>query len=442
MCGLSKLLINPPQGAGISEEPVVPGRKLRVLVVDEEIPYPPDAGKRIRTWNLLRRLACRHSVHLLCYGQESDPSVGALKSAGIAVHLVRSSQDREGPALYARLFINLFSPYPFSVTKHYSSRYQKAYDELIKGSHWDLIQCEWTPYARFVMRSKNVPIVIVAHNVESQIWLRRALHGRNFAQKIFFRLQAWKMDSFERRAMENAHAVTAVTELDAQVMRQWANESVTVVPNGVDLKSYNEAYELERENEILSVASLDWFPNVDAIEYFVNEILPLVQRNHPTAVLRVVGRRPAGSLKERLSKVPGVDFVGEVADVRPYLDRASVIVVPLRIGGGSRLKILEALAAGKAVVSTSIGAEGLGLTSGREMRIADSSDDFASQVSELLASKETRRRLGAAGRKRVVEQYGWDGISRVLEGVWQKVAQNSGAKMAAPAPGQEIQANQ
>src|SRR6267154_3128069 len=276
-------------------------RALKVLVLDEEIPYPANSGKRIRTWNLLKRLAEKHSVHLLCYGRAEETSCAVLRAAGVVLHLVDPPDALTGVSLYARLFANLFSHLPFSVTKHFSHRFQAALDHLLQSEKWDLVHCEWTPYARF-LRGVGVPTLIASHNIESQIWQRRADQSQGVVQRAFFRLQEWKMASFERRALRSATAATAVTEPDASTMRSWGVDGPTVIPNGVDLEYYDSAQEQDKGNEILSIASLDWFPNVDAIEYFAEKILPLVRSQKPDSVLRVVGRRPPDALKERLSR--------------------------------------------------------------------------------------------------------------------------------------------
>src|SRR5215469_16271509 len=174
-------------GTGWSERNSLPvPRRLRVLVIDEEMPFPLDAGKRIRTWNLLRRLAERHSVTLLCYGREDDPAKVALESAKIKVSLVDPLPSKNGMALYAKLAANLFSYYPYSVVKHYSSAFQNPYATLLRESDWDLIHCEWTPYARFVSPKSSVPVLIATHNIEAQIWERRAKHASNPLAKSFF----------------------------------------------------------------------------------------------------------------------------------------------------------------------------------------------------------------------------------------------------------------
>lgn len=402
-------------------------RRLRILVLDEGIPYPPNAGKSSRTWNLLRRLASRHAVYILCYGDPNASGKLEAENAGIGLRLVEPRANPEGWSLYLRLFLNLFSPFPFSVTKHHSRAFQRQFDELLKEDSWDLIQCEWTPYARFLTHTPTVPILMATHNVESQIWARRADHTGNPFAKVFFRTQEWKMRRFEKQALLRASAATVVTKLDLSTLRNWGVENVNLVPNGVDLETYCPIAEEEREDELLFLASLDWYPNVDALDYFVKNILPIVRARRPGAKLRIVGRKPAESLIKQYSGLPGIDFIGEVKEVRSHLARATVVIVPLRIGGGSRIKILEALAAGKAVISTTIGAEGLDVVSGEHLLVADSPAAFAGGIEELLASTTLRRRLSNNGRKLVTDRYGWDQIANRLESIWYDVSEHQAA---------------
>ena len=407
-------------------------RRLRVLVLDEGIPYPPNAGKSARTWTLLRRLASRHSVCLLCYGHPNAPGTLEARNVGIDLRLVEPRANPEGFRLYVRLFLNLFSLFPFSVVKHYSRAFQRQCDELLNGDSWDLIQCEWTPYARFIAHAPKAPVLVATHNVESQIWARRAEHAGNPFAKVFFRSQEWKMRRFEKQALLLASAATVVTSLELATLRSWGVTNINLVPNGVDLESRSAAPGAEVEDELLFLASLDWYPNLDALGYFVKNILPAVRARRPSVKLRIVGRRPAQSVIEQFSCLPGIDFVGEVKEVHSYLGRATVIIVPLRIGGGSRIKILEALAAGKAVISTTIGAEGLDVISGEHLLIADSPAEFAGGVEELLASTRLRRLLGDNGRKLVTERYGWDQIANRLEKVWYEVSEHQTALRGVP----------
>lgn len=401
-------------------KPAIPkaSQRLKVLVLGEEISYPPDTGRRIRTWNLLRRLATHHSISYLCYGRSDDPAVAEVESTGIRIHLVHPMADHRGWSLYFRLIANLFSPYPYSVTKHFSRRFDQELQRLLREERFDLVHCEGTHCARFLAAVDGVPRVLGTHNIESQIWSRRARQVRTWTEQLFFRSQAIKMRWFERRALLQVESAIAVTPQDVKQMRNWGVPAISLVPNGVDLEAYGFSTKAERPSELLFLASLDWYPNVEALEYFLAEILPLILSLKPEAILRIVGRRPPESLRKLVAGNRHVELVGEVKDVRPHLERAGVVVVPLRIGGGSRLKILEALAAGKAVVSTSVGAEGLELTPDEHIQVADSPSQFAQRTIALISSQEERRRLGENGRRLVSEQYGWDGIASKLEAAW------------------------
>jgi glycosyltransferase involved in cell wall biosynthesis len=395
--------------------------RLRVLVLDEEFPFPPNSGKRIRTWNLLRRLARVHELRLLCFGELTDVQREAAASAGIKVRTLPALAPDRGLTLIARLVQNLFSPLPYSAQKHMRGDFKHAVADEVKSFSPQLIHCEWGPYAAYREPHAQIPAVIVAHNVESMIWARRAAVAGDPLRRWFFGLQAKRMDAFERAQMPRAAQLIAVSEPDAQTFRSWGARCVTV-DNGVDLDFYAPDAAAEVEDRMLFLASLDWFPNIDALNYFVDAMLPAIRRERSQATLRIVGRRLSAGDAARFAKVPGVAVVGEVEDVREELRSASVVVVPLRIGGGSRLKILEALAAGKAVVSTTVGAEGLAVEDGTQLRIADDPQRFASVVCEILSDTRQRQALGCAGRALVEARYGWDALAKQMQLAWRGAA--------------------
>ena len=416
--------------------------RLRVLVLDEWLHYPPNSGRGVRTWSLLQRLARRHRLSLLCYGDPEAEAAVAARAAGLSLHLVRPFPAPRGARLYGGLLANVFSRHPYSVWKHYTKRYENRLRELLRDDQFDLVHCECTVYARFLGAVERLPKLIMAHNVESQILFRRAQQSRTIVERVFFGLQARRMEAFEREVLRQADWVTLVTGLDAEQVRAWGVQRTSVVENGVDVDQFVPLEGNCDRDEILFLAALDWYPNLDALDYLLKDIFPLVRQASPRARLRIVGRRPPAGLKERIARCPGVELVGEVADVRPFLTRAAVVAVPLRIGGGSRIKILEALAMGKAVVSTSIGAEGLAVTDGMHLLLADAPSDFAARTVELLKSSEERLRLGENGRKLVVERYSWDQMARALEWAWEELCGAGHAcGVEAPSMGKEAQAN-
>lgn len=398
---------------------LTPGLRLRVLVLDEEVPWPPNTGKRIRTWNLLRRVSSRHDLHLLTYGPASEEVQAKLAEQSFTATILDPLPPSRGPMFWARLLANTVSRYPYSVTKHFTARMQDEVTRLCGSNKFDLLHIEWMPYARY--QSPGVPRFIVAHNVESDIWRRRAERDGGLIGSWFFGLQAKRMRAFEEAAAKGS-SISAVSELDADTFRSFGARNVTVVPNGVDLDYFQPRPEIPPNDSLLFIGSLDWYANEDAVSDFALRVFPLIRKRNPTITFQVVGRKPSDRLITALKNLDGVQMVGEVSDVRPYMARARAVVVPLRIGGGTRIKILEALAMAKTVISTSVGAEGLALTNGHDCLIANTPEEFTARVDSLFANSDLQKQLGGNGRALVEQLYGWDAAAEKLELAWTAAA--------------------
>lgn len=398
---------------------------LRVVIVDEELPYPPNSGKRIRSLNLTTRLARRHHITYLAH-RHADPRESAeaeeyFRSQGIEVRLAdRQVPSKTGLGFYARLAGNLCSQLPYSVQTHTSKAMQRLIREHQASHEVDLWQCEWTPYAENLKHAiPNQPFVVMAHNIESQIWQRYALHESNLLKRWYILHQWSKFQRFERRAFAAANATIAVSPADAALARLHFKAShVEVVENGVDLEYFHPA-DIERQAEaILFLGSLDWRPNLDAVMLLLDEVFPRIFRSESAAQLWLVGRNPPRWLAERVQRERNVELHENVPDVRPYLWRCGVMIVPLRIGGGSRLKILEALACACPVVSSSLGAEGLDLIPGKHYSLASTPEEMASTLQKFIAVPKTARAMTCSGREAVVQSYNWDILSAKLERIW------------------------
>jgi sugar transferase (PEP-CTERM/EpsH1 system associated) len=393
---------------------------MRILVVDEEVPYPLNSGKRIRTFNLLAPLAARHEITFVCRKHEGSDSQ-SLEPFGIRTIVVDHPIRRKtGPAFYGALLANLFSPYPYSVSSHRSATMVKTIERLLRESSFDLVHCEWTPYAANLESLGQLPSVADAHNIETQIWKRNWEVESQPLRKAFIRRQWQKMQRFEQAALPRFSRVIAVSEPDRAMLAQWVKpEKIDVIDNGVDTDYFRPSGSPPKPFSMVFTGSLDWRPNVDAMLYFLEEIWPLVRTSHPQATMTIVGRNPMAALKDKAAGMAGVALTGTVDDVRPYIEEAMAYVVPLRVGGGSRLKILEALAMKKAVVSTTVGAEGLALNRGESVLLADTPAAFAQEVSRIFLVSGLRERMGTAGRRLVESRYEWRSLSAKLENVWQ-----------------------
>lgn len=388
---------------------------MKILVLDEFLCYPVDSGKKVRTYNLLRQLAARHQITLLCFvwgDAREREGIDHLRSIGIEIVTIsRGNPAKSGVAFYWKLFTNLFSRLPYIVAGHFSSAYRDRLAQLIADKKPDLLLAEWSPYAVYLKEYSHIPRVAVAHNIESSIWRGYVEKSESRIRRTYVGLQYRKVVRFEHEIFGWLEGLITVSPVEQeQVQRDYPGLKVALVDNGVDTEYFAPSPSVREECLVSFTGSMDWRPNQDGIEYFIRTILPLLRAHVPEVTLLTIGRRPPEWLVA-LGKEHAVEFTGSVADVRPDMRRTAVSIVPLRIGGGSRLKILEAFAMEKAVVSTALGAEGLAVTPGKHLLIADDPQAFAGAVARLLRDPSERRRLGTAGRALVTEKYQWDRLA-------------------------------
>jgi glycosyltransferase involved in cell wall biosynthesis len=397
---------------------------MRVAIIDEELPYPLNSGKRIRTFQLISRLAERHQITYVCHrnadADECDRATAVFRDLGIETIVVsRPVPPKSGPGFYGRLAANLLSPLPYSVASHTSDELLRALRDVQARQEIDLWQAEWTPYAQSFQVLGNARRLIMAHNVESGIWRRYYESETNPAKRWYIGRQWRKYERFERRVFQEADLTVAVSDEDASLIRaQFGAEHVDVVENGVDT-AYFQPDRTERDpNQILFLGSLDWRPNLDAVDQLLNTIFPAVRARQPSARLCLVGRNPPESLRTRVAEASGVELHASVPDVRPFLARSAVMVVPLRIGGGSRLKILEAFAAGLPVISTRVGAEGLRVSDGVHLAAVDHLGQMAARILDGLHNPKPGLALAKPARRLVEEEYDWRILADRLDELW------------------------
>ncbi|MEO8464685.1 MAG: glycosyltransferase [Gammaproteobacteria bacterium] len=390
---------------------------MRILWIKTELLHPVDKGGRIRSYQMLRALAREHRVTYLALDDGSFPDAVELarEYAHRVVTVPFRSAAKMSPTFFLELLSNLFSPLPYAVGRYRSPQLCQKIRELAADA--DLLVCD------FLAPSSNVPdslpcrTVLFQHNVESAIWERHAAVPQLSLRGAYMRLQWRRMLRVEAAQCRRFDHVVAVSEQDVRLMRdQYLVRSISCIPTGVDIEYFAPAPTQQRsDSEIVFVGSMDWLPNDDGIRWFVEHIFDLVRSAVPNVRLTIVGRSPTAALM-KLARRPGVEVTGTVPDVRPYLSRATVSIVPLRIGSGTRLKIYEAMAMGVPVVSSTIGAEGLPLTSGKHLLIADAPSDQAAAVISILRDRALAERLAANAQHFVRERGSWAAVAqRFLE---------------------------
>jgi len=399
-------------------------RRLHVAIVDEELPYPATSGKRIRSLNLALRLAKRHRLTYVCH-RNADPQELAQATAYFRDHGIEpvtvdyAVPPKSGAKFYGRLATNLLSPVPYSVMTHNSAALRGALARIAREQPVDLWHCEWTPYAAAVRSIAPRHWVVMAHNIESLIWQRYYETETHPAKRWYIGRQWKKFVRFEREVFAAADCTIAVSEPDAKLARdEFGARRVEVVDNGVDVEYFRPGGAARDDDQILCLGSLDWRPNQDAVRVMLSEIFPAVRSQRPTAKLWIVGRNPPEWMSALVAAVEGATLVGSVPDVRPYLERSAVLAVPLRIGGGSRLKIIEALASGLPVVSTEIGAEGLDFEPGRHLETVAQTGEMAQALLACLAEPARARAQAKAARELVTAHYDWSALALRLEEIW------------------------
>lgn len=389
---------------------------MRILWLKTELLHPVDKGGKIRTYNMLKELKREHHVTYLTLDDGTATADERAKATEYCHELLCIPQRRREkftPGFYFELLLNLVSPRPYAIKKYESAAMLREIIELERTNAFDLLVCDFLAPAGNVPRTLNTPVVLFQHNVEAMIWKRHYEVQTNPIKKAYLYGQWQKMRRFEKEMCGRFDCVIAVSAEDRdQMKREYGAEAVFDVPTGVDTEFFRPSGSIQASRHgIVFTGSMDWLPNEDAIRYFMREIMPLIKKKVPDAMLTVVGRNPPAALVDLSKEDPSLIITGRVDDVRPYMESASAYIVPLRIGGGTRLKIFEAMAMEKAVISTTIGAEGLPLTDGVELLLADEPDTFADAVVKVLSDSGYASELGQRAAATVRQKHGWEPVT-------------------------------
>ena len=395
----------------------------RILALTSRVPWPATEGHQLRSWHVLAALAERHDVTLLsCLrGDDRADADDPLRArlAGFEAQPIASERSRG--ALTGALARSLVAREPFVVAKYASPALKARVAQL--ATRADAIHVDMLPLLSCVPEGTRVPVVLNAHNVEHRLLQQRAAVERHAAARAFLRLQVPLLRRYEIEACRSAATVLACSEPDGAMLRALAPMTpVHVVPNGVDLESHRPAPPT-LQKQLVFVGQMGWFPNREGVEWFLARVLPRILAHHPDCRFTLVGK--TGGLAVPAAVAHATDVTGFVPDVRPPVHAASVYVVPLLSGSGTRLKVLEAMALGKAIVTTTIGSEGIALRDGEDALFADDAQAFAAAVGRLLDAPAEVARLGAAARRLAEDRYGWDAIGRSLLGLYDDVLARS-----------------
>ncbi len=389
---------------------------MKILWVKIDFLHPTNRGGQIRTLETLKRLHENNEIHYVAYDNPEQPE-GVARSGEYctrAYPIDRPVPPRNSPAFFSQLGRNLFSELPLAVGRYKSAEMRNAVGALVQEGKFDSVVCD------FLSAAPNIPCisrsVLFQHNVETMIWRRHAEHAPDPLRRAYFHSQAERMYRIERRVCREASQVIAVSHNDASQMRQlFGVERVAEITTGVDLNYFRRPEPTNIKHDLVFIGAMDWRANIDGARYFITEVLPLIRRTYPVCSLVLAGRSPVPEIRAFAEKDPLITVTGTVPDIRPYIWESRVSIVPLRIGGGTRLKIYEAMAAEVPVVSSPVGAEGLAVTDGLDISLGDDAATFADRCVALLDNTKLARAQSAAALKLVSSRFSWERVAESFE---------------------------
>jgi glycosyltransferase involved in cell wall biosynthesis len=388
----------------------------RLLFLCQTLPFPPDGGVAIRSYNTLRLLAERYDVTSLCFYRRAVmkdvvASVDALRRLGGELEAFPIEQEHGRVRLLTDHLRSVTQGRVYTVAAYESGPFRRRLTELLAARRFDLAHVDSLDLSAYLPLLTDLPTVCVHHNVESSLLRRRAATESSAARRAYLRFQADLMEREERTWCPKVALNVAVSAADRSEFERIAPGSrFTVVPNGVDIHAFTPG--APADHGIVFVGGMTWFPNKDALQYFARDILPLLRAAGCTDPVNWVGRALPGATEAYAAQ--GIHLTGYVDDIRPHVHAAACYIVPLRVGGGTRLKILDAWAMGKAVVSTSVGCEGLETRDGWNILIRDEPRAFAEAVRQVLADPALRASLGTNARETAERIYSWDVIGESM----------------------------
>lgn len=392
---------------------------MRILWLKTELLHPIDKGGKIRTYHMLKEL--KRAGHQITYLTLDDGAASADAGERATeeycdklITVPHRTRPKFSAGFYVELAANLLSPLPYFMKKYESKEMRASIEAEMRSGGYDTVVCDFlVPSINMPERAAKCATVLFQHNVEAMIWKRHYEVQTHPVKKKYLHGQWRKTVRFERDACRRFCMVVAVSEEDAATMRgEYGIENVAAVATGVDTEFFRPQGNVEKlPHNLVFTGSMDWLPNEDAIRWFTEDVLPRIKAKVPDVTLTVVGRNPSAALRELAARDSSIVVTGRVEDVRPYMEKAAAYIVPIRIGGGTRLKIYEAMAMEIPMISTTVGAEGLPLEGEAEILFADTAEDFAQHVVDVLTDERLANDLAVRAATKVRERFGWEAVA-------------------------------
>ncbi len=411
---------------------------MKILWISQSVPYPPKGGVSLRNYNLITQASRFADIDLIAIENKSllpsayrEQAVPELEKICSSVQTVRIRAEES--QLWSRLLLlgSLFTKTPFTVNYAKSRKLRHALERAIAGNHYDLVYFDSISLADYRRLTKGTAGVLNHHNIESQLFDRRIRYERNLLARFYLRREVEKLGHYEAETIGEFDTNLVVSDLDARRLSDIRpGVRTAVVANGVDVDYFRQSDDASTEpKHLIMVSGMNWFPNLDAVLYMTESIWPVISRMSSGVRLTIVGASPPRRVTDLAAQDSRITVTGFVDDIRPYMDRAQIYLCPMRDGGGTRLKILDALSMGKPIVATTMALEGIDVSPDTEVLVADTPEAFARQVQRLIDDAPLRESLCRNARRFVEQKFSWEMIGREMERVFLDVAGRGGRQI-------------
>lgn len=403
---------------------------MKILWISHILPYPPRGGVTQRSYHLIREVAEENEVFLFALNQKAwlptEEGVARARTEFqrfcTLVEIFDIPSDGSKWERYNLAMTSLLSKNSYTANWTYSKEMHRRIRAFIADQKIDAIHCDTIGLGEYVKDIRGIPMALNHHNVESHMMLRRAEKETNFFKKIYFFIEGKKLRNYEKKICPLFNKNLVVSELDKIRFSSFIpHVYVDTIPNGVDANFFTARNcKVERHNLVFA-ARLNAYPNEDAVVWFLKEMWPLLKKRVPDISLTIAGRNPTARIKKEVGLDPAIRMTGYVDDIRPFIEKAEVYICPIRDGGGTKLKLLDAMAMGKAIVTTAVGAEGLNLEDGEHALFANDPGAFISCIIKIFENRDLRIQLGNKSRDLVAKSYTWEIIGKKLNETYRKM---------------------
>jgi glycosyltransferase involved in cell wall biosynthesis len=396
---------------------------MKILWLSHLVPYPPKGGVLQRSFNLLLEVCRNNEVYLVAFNQKPllpterdlENAASALRKYCHGIKVVPMPSYKDLFSRYSLILKSLFTKKPYTVNWNRCSEMEKILIKTIDEFNPDLIHYDTIGMAEYFQYNTPILQALNHHNIESAMMFRRATKERNVLKKVYFYQEAKKIERYEKAMCKLFHSNLTVSDEDGLTLKKIDPEIKTeVIPNGVDTSYFSSGADTSDGETLIFAGGMNWYPNLDAMLYFADEIWPRLKERRATIKMIIIGQSPPRRLRKLSEEDRNFVVTGFVDDVRPYFGQASIYVCPIRDGGGTRLKILDALSSGLPIVATSVAAEGIKVTPRKNIIIANTSEEFIKEILHLIEDQELRRQLSAEGRCLAEKEYSWSIIGERL----------------------------